>query len=195
MQRGRSRPETASTSYTSGRCDRIHQVTVTCLLRRLSVATGERSGKCQQRVRNKRHPSHIISLMRDLNRHRDAIRRLKKKLRLGDSTASNNIAIAYRELGDFRRAFQWWRRTAGPKDGDAWLEVGYCLQYGIGRFAVAVESWHVGSAVRPTARCTAAPACDVLGRLERTAPTPWSRPEHCRRMASKGCAARTCSGA
>jgi len=70
--------------------------------------------------------------MRDLNRHRVAIRRLRNKLRLGDATASNNIAATYRELGNFRRAFQWWRHTAGPKDGDAWLEVGYCLQYGIG---------------------------------------------------------------
>ena len=70
--------------------------------------------------------------MRDLNPHRVAIRELRNKLRLGDATASNNIAATYRELGNFRRAFQWWRRTAGPKDGDAWLEVGYCLQYGIG---------------------------------------------------------------
>ena len=70
--------------------------------------------------------------MRDLNQHRVAIRRLKNKLRLGDAIASNNIAATYRELGNLRRAFQWWRRTAGPKDGDAWLEVGYCLQYGIG---------------------------------------------------------------
>jgi TPR repeat protein len=70
--------------------------------------------------------------VRDLNRHRVAIRELRNKLRLGDPTASNNIAATYRELGNFRRAFYWWRRTAGPQDGDAWLEVGYCLQYGIG---------------------------------------------------------------
>src|SRR4029453_17933541 len=70
--------------------------------------------------------------MRDLNQHRVAIRRLKNKLRLGDAIASNNIAATYRELGNLRRAFQWRRRTAGPKDGDVWLEVGYCLQYGIG---------------------------------------------------------------
>jgi hypothetical protein len=61
--------------------------------------------------------------MLDLNRHRVAIRKLRNKLRLGDPIASNNIAATYRELGNFRRAFQWWRRTAGPKDGDAWLEV------------------------------------------------------------------------
>ena len=71
-------------------------------------------------------------IVRNVNRHRVAIRRLRNKLRLGDATASNNIAATYRELGNFRRAFQWWRRTAGPQDGDAWLEVGYYLQYGIG---------------------------------------------------------------
>jgi hypothetical protein len=59
-----------------------------------------------------------------------ALQKVKSALRRGDPTASNNIAAQYRELGDLRRAFQWWKRTAGPSDGDAWLEVGYCLQYG-----------------------------------------------------------------
>src|SRR6516225_12254896 len=98
----------------------------------MSVATGERSKNANRVFGTSEIRRTSVLLMRDPNQHRDAIRRLKKKLRLGDSTASNNIAVAYRELGDFRRAFQWWRRTAGPKDGDAWLEVGYCLQYGIG---------------------------------------------------------------
>src|SRR5438445_4257477 len=71
--------------------------------------------------------------MRDPHRGRLAILKLTSKLRIGDSTASNNIAATYRELGNFRRAFHWWRRTAeSPHNGDAWLEVGYCLHYGIG---------------------------------------------------------------
>jgi TPR repeat protein len=70
--------------------------------------------------------------MRDANKDRLEIRRFKKQLRVGSSTAANNIAATYRKLGNARRAFHWWRRTAGPHDGDAWLEVGYCLQYGIG---------------------------------------------------------------
>jgi TPR repeat protein len=37
-----------------------------------------------------------------------------------------------RELGNARRAFHWWRRAAIRDNGDAWLEVGFCLQYGIG---------------------------------------------------------------
>jgi len=70
--------------------------------------------------------------MRDAIKDRREIRRLKKQLRFGSSTAANNIAATYRKLDNPRLAFQWWRRTAGPLDGDAWLEVGYCLQYGIG---------------------------------------------------------------
>jgi TPR repeat protein len=71
--------------------------------------------------------------MRNPRRGRLALSKLKSKLREGDSTASNNIAATIRELGNFRRAFHWWRRTAeGPHNGDAWLEVGDCLHYGIG---------------------------------------------------------------
>ena len=70
--------------------------------------------------------------MRDPIQFRLEIRKLKHRLRTGDVDASSNIAATYRELGNFRRAFHWWRRAAGPHDGDAWLEVGYCLQYGIG---------------------------------------------------------------
>lgn len=70
--------------------------------------------------------------MPDPNRGRLAIQKLKKQLRLGSPTAANNIAATYRELGNPRLAFHWWQRAAGPQDSDAWLEVGYCLQYGVG---------------------------------------------------------------
>jgi len=60
------------------------------------------------------------------------ISKLKVELRHGSSVASNNIAATYRQLGNFRRAFQWWKRTARSSSGEAWLEVGYCLQHGIG---------------------------------------------------------------
>jgi len=65
------------------------------------------------------------------DRRRQEILRLKRELRRGSECASNNIAATYRMLGNFRRAFLWWQRTA-VADGEAWLEVGYCLQYGIG---------------------------------------------------------------
>ena len=91
--------------------------------------------------------------MRDARRGRQAIQKLKRELRRGSSIASNNIAATYRELGNYRRAFHWWRRTAGPNHGDAWLEVGYCLQYGVGTrhdpnaaikaYRKAIDSHHV----------------------------------------------------
>lgn len=51
---------------------------------------------------------------------------------MGACAGAHNIAATYRQLGNFRRAFHWWKRTAGPNNDDAWIEVGYCLQYGIG---------------------------------------------------------------
>jgi len=70
--------------------------------------------------------------MRDTSAGRRALLQLKKRLRLGDPTASSNIAATYREQGNTRRALHWWRRAADSGDGDAWFELGYCLQYGIG---------------------------------------------------------------
>ena len=145
MQRGRSRPGKllpplyASQDYIASDDAHTHRVGAIGSIRSRSPACCSDERGDRRAVQNANRVFGTSGIrrtsilpMRDLNRHRDAIRRLKKKLRLGDSTASNNIAVAYRELGDFRRAFQWWRRTAGPHDGDAWLEVGYCLQYGIG---------------------------------------------------------------
>ena len=63
----------------------------------------------------------------------DEIVRLKRAMKSDHSgTIPGNIAVAYRALGNRRRAFEWWRRAAGPWDGDAFVEVGYCLQYGVG---------------------------------------------------------------
>ena len=70
--------------------------------------------------------------MSDPKKDRVVIESLKKQLRRGDPIAANNIAATYRELGNAKRAFHWWRRAAISDDGDAWLEVGFCLQYGIG---------------------------------------------------------------
>lgn len=62
------------------------------------------------------------------------IARLKKLLRTGESFHMTNIAATYRMAGNRKRAFEWWRRAASvkPVDGDAFLELGYCYQYGIG---------------------------------------------------------------
>lgn len=68
------------------------------------------------------------------DRLRQRVARLKRRLRRGGWTGveTNNIAVLYRQIGNRRRAFFWWTRTAGPQFLGAWLEVGYCLHYGIG---------------------------------------------------------------
>ncbi len=61
------------------------------------------------------------------------ITRLKRELKSGRTNVLvGNIAVAYRALGNRRRAYAWWRKAAALGDGDALVEVGYCLQYGIG---------------------------------------------------------------
>jgi len=44
----------------------------------------------------------------------------------------SNVAIRYRDGRKYRRAYFWWRRAAASGDGDAWADVGYCLEHGIG---------------------------------------------------------------
>ena len=52
--------------------------------------------------------------------------------RAGDPVAPGNIAAEYRAAGARHLAYQWWRRAASDGNGDALVEVGYCLHYGIG---------------------------------------------------------------
>ena len=50
-----------------------------------------------------------------------------------DPTAALNIAAIHRDLGNLRLAFRWWRKVADTGiDGDAFVDIGYCLYYGIG---------------------------------------------------------------
>jgi uncharacterized protein len=56
----------------------------------------------------------------------------QRAARSGDSTATSNLATVYRDAGKARLAFQWWKRAADMRDGDAAVDVGYCYQYGIG---------------------------------------------------------------
>lgn len=50
-----------------------------------------------------------------------------------DSIAAANIATVHRDLGDLRQAFRWYRKAADTGlDGDAFVDIGYCLYYGIG---------------------------------------------------------------
>jgi uncharacterized protein len=61
-----------------------------------------------------------------------AIRWYRRAARSGNSTATYNLATVYRDAGKPRRAFQWWKRAADMRDGDAAVDVGNCYQYGIG---------------------------------------------------------------
>jgi TPR repeat protein len=61
-----------------------------------------------------------------------AIRWYRRAARSGDSTATYNLATVFRDDGKARLAFQWWKRAANMRDGDAAVDVGYCYQYGIG---------------------------------------------------------------
>jgi TPR repeat protein len=78
----------------------------------------------------------LASANQDMNKRqrlRAELLKLKAVQRGGDSTAANNLAATYRQLGNRRRSFHWWKRAAKTRGGDnAWLEVGYCCQYGIG---------------------------------------------------------------
>jgi len=56
----------------------------------------------------------------------------RRAARSGDSGATSNLATVYRDAGKSDLAFQWWKRAADMRDGDAAVDVGYCYQYGIG---------------------------------------------------------------
>jgi TPR repeat protein len=71
--------------------------------------------------------------------HRKARKRLsmlirwyRRAVRGGSSTAASNLATIHRDAGNFRLAFQWWKRSEEMRDGAAAVDVGYCYQYGIG---------------------------------------------------------------
>jgi uncharacterized protein len=63
---------------------------------------------------------------------KEAIRWYRRAIRGGSSTAATNLATIHRDAGNFRLAFQWWKRSEQMCDGDAAVDVGYCYQYGIG---------------------------------------------------------------
>jgi hypothetical protein len=60
------------------------------------------------------------------------IARLKRRVREEKDVPLGNIAILYRDMANHRRAVAWWRKAVAAGDGDAFVDLGYCLQYGIG---------------------------------------------------------------
>jgi TPR repeat protein len=63
---------------------------------------------------------------------REAIFWMKKAFRAGDSCSANNLAITYRESGDFRRAVFWFRKSLAAKDDGACLQLGIHYYWGRG---------------------------------------------------------------
>ncbi len=62
----------------------------------------------------------------------EALLWLKKAFRAGDTCAAQNIAITYRENGDLKTAFKWFRRAAEAADGDALIQLGIHYYWGKG---------------------------------------------------------------
>jgi TPR repeat protein len=81
--------------------------------------------------------------------------KVKAAMRAGDSVARMNLAVAYRDLDNYRRAFFWWNKLANEGEGDAALDVGYCYQYGIGvrRNQLAAEAAYK-KAIKSIQPCT-----------------------------------------
>ena len=61
-----------------------------------------------------------------------AMRCYRAAWRKRDPAAANNIAILYREVGDRRAMFQWFKRAAESGDGGAYLELAKCYRDGVG---------------------------------------------------------------
>jgi uncharacterized protein len=76
--------------------------------------------------------------------------------------APNNIAILYRERGDMRTMFQWFKRAAAKGDGSAHLDLAKCYLEGTGVrknaqsalrcLVFAVSSEHISEAEREQAQ-------------------------------------------
>jgi TPR repeat protein len=62
----------------------------------------------------------------------EALLWLRKAFRAGVPCAAQNIAITYRENGDLKTAFKWFRRAAEAGDGDALIQLGIHYYWGKG---------------------------------------------------------------
>ncbi len=61
-----------------------------------------------------------------------AMRCYKAGWRSRDAVAANNIAVLYREKGDRRAMFRWFKRAAEHGDDGAYLELAKCYLEGVG---------------------------------------------------------------
>ncbi len=61
-----------------------------------------------------------------------AMRLYRRAWRRGNASAGTNIAILYRERGDRRGMFRWWKRVADRGDGGAQIEMAKSYLDGVG---------------------------------------------------------------
>jgi len=57
---------------------------------------------------------------------------LNRAFRAGDYCAAQNIAITYRQTGDLKSAFNWFRKSTQTGDGDALVQLGIHYYWGKG---------------------------------------------------------------
>lgn len=62
----------------------------------------------------------------------EALSWLRKAFHAGEACAGQNIAITYREIGDFRAAVKWFRKAADAGDDDALIQLGIHYYWGKG---------------------------------------------------------------
>jgi uncharacterized protein len=62
----------------------------------------------------------------------EALSWLKKSFRAEDGCAVQNIAITYREIGNFQAAVKWFRKSADYGDGEAIIQLGIHYYWGKG---------------------------------------------------------------
>lgn len=63
---------------------------------------------------------------------REAMLLLTSAFRAGESCAASNIAITYRESGDFRKAVEWFRKSIASRDGDSLVQLEIHYYWGKG---------------------------------------------------------------
>jgi len=62
----------------------------------------------------------------------EAILWLRKAFRAGESCAAINLAITYRQIGNFRMAVKWFQKAANTGDDDARVQLGIHYYWGKG---------------------------------------------------------------
>lgn len=98
-----------------------------------------------------------VLLGNEENPHKDlrkALVWLKRASRGKDGSAAYNMAVTYRQLGNFRRAFFWFRKSASSGDDSARVQLGIHYYWGIGvgkNAAAAIRCFR--KAIRGANRC------------------------------------------